>query len=285
MVLFGFGACCASKHISQEEEVVTSTVPSTRCSMRTALDESIDAVTALEMLQKGNERFVGDVPETPVVQQQVGAHLRCALSTKGQNPAAIVIGCADSRCPVEILFDADPGDIFVLRNAGNTIEHAEGSMVGSVEYATGHLGTRLIVVLGHTLCGAIAGATKTMIAKKEVPKEEPTGEANNARPRRRPSLLDNMLAGLSPVAEQADGELPAGSSMEEISAHAIKVNVFRTMDKLMEYSKPIREKVRDGKVQVHGAIYDLESGKVEWLGQSPKTNEMMDSFPGAWDDN
>merc|ERR1712157_390008 len=84
----------------------------------------------------------------------------------GQNPFATVIGCADSRCPIEILFDCQPGDLFVLRNAGNTCTHAEGSMVGSLEYSVSALGTNLIVVLGHTKCGALAGATKTMMSNK-----------------------------------------------------------------------------------------------------------------------
>merc|ERR1712050_599342 len=102
------------------------------------------------------------------------------------------------RCPLEILFDCQPGDLFVLRNAGNTCTHAEGSMVGSVEYSVGALGTNLILVLGHTKCGAIAGATKTMISNRgcsTTPKS---------------STLDILLQDLGPVAMQAESELGAG---------------------------------------------------------------------------
>merc|ERR1719301_83071 len=85
-----------------------------------------------------------------------------SLATDGQSPSpmAAVIGCADSRVPVEIVFDAQPGDLFILRNAGNTCSCAEGSIVGSLEYCIGNLRTPLVLVLGHTKCGALAGATQ-----------------------------------------------------------------------------------------------------------------------------
>merc|ERR1712174_33936 len=113
----------------------------------------------------------------------------------GQNPFATVIGCADSRCPIEILFDVQPGDVFVLRNAGNTCTHSEGSMVGSVEYSVKHLRTNLILVLGHTKCGAIAGATKCMMEGKQTASQPCS------------SILDVLLSALVPVAAQAEAEL------------------------------------------------------------------------------
>merc|ERR1719210_1470781 len=99
-----------------------------------------------------------------------------------------------------------------------------------------------------------------MIAQKAapLPKDDP----------RRSSLLDTMLTGLAPVAEKAGRELPEGAATEEIAAHAVRVNVFHTMDKLLEYSEPLRTKVEEGKIQIHGGIYDLQSGKVEFLGQA-----------------
>merc|ERR1712232_809732 len=117
---------------------------------------------ALEMLKDGNVRYVEGRP----FERSFDADSREALAQYGQNPFATIIGCADSRCPLEILFDAVPGDLFVLRNAGNTVEHAEGSIVGSVEYSVGHLHTNLVLVLGHTRCGAIAGATSTALSAK-----------------------------------------------------------------------------------------------------------------------
>jgi len=188
---------------------------------------------------------------------------RQALAQFGQNPFATVVGCADSRCPIEILFDVQPGDIFVLRNAGNTCTHAEGSLVGSVEYSVGHLHTNLVLVLGHTRCGAIAGATALAMSEK---KDSPDMSS---------SILDKLLNGLGPVALQAQADLP-GASMDEVAAHAVKVNVFHTMEKLLTYSKPLREKVSNGEMQLQGAIYDIVTGKVEFLGRCPRQALVLD---------
>merc|ERR1712107_962733 len=123
------------------------------------------AEKALQKLEQGNSRYVDGNPQ----QRSFDADARQALAQHGQNPFATIIGCADSRCPLEILFDVQPGDIFVLRNAGNTCTQAEGSMVGSVEYSVGHLHTKLVLVLGHTRCGAIAGATQAALSSKSKP--------------------------------------------------------------------------------------------------------------------
>jgi len=230
--------------------------------IRTQADASVPAEKALQKLGQGNSRYVEGTPQ----QRSFDADARQALAQHGQNPFATIIGCADSRCPLEILFDVQPGDIFVLRNAGNTCTHAEGSMVGSVEYSVGHLHTSLILVLGHTRCGAIAGATATALSKT-------SDSQNGSQPS---STLDKLLAGLGPVALQAKSELPAGSTVEEVAAHAVRVNVFHTIEKLLTYSKPIREMVRQGDVVVQGAIYDIVSGKVEFLGACPRQALVLD---------
>merc|ERR1711879_711880 len=136
--------------------------------IRTQADASVPAEEALEMLQEGNLRYVEGRP----LERRFDADARRALAEYGQNPFATIIGCADSRCPLEILFDVQPGDIFVLRNAGNTCTHAEGSLVGSVEYSVGHLHTNLVLVAGHTRCGAIAGATSTALSAKSRSKSD-----------------------------------------------------------------------------------------------------------------
>jgi len=221
----------------------------------------VPATKALEKLKAGNERFVTGDPASTCFE---AAH-REALAAHGQNPFAAVIGCADSRCPLEILFDCKPGDHFVLRNAGNTCTHAEGSMVGSVEYSVSALGTNLILVLGHTKCGAIAGATKTMLSNKGKPN---TAQGN---------ALNILLNDLGPVAAKAESELEAGASVDEIAAHAVKVNVFHTMEKLLSYSEIVRDKVQSGEVQLHGAIYDIVSGQVEFVGQCPRLPLLLGS--------
>ncbi|CAE8600577.1 unnamed protein product, partial [Polarella glacialis] len=225
--------------------------------VRTTVDEPLSASQAIGVLQAGNRRFVqGDVKAGGL-----GPDKRRALASHGQRPVATVIGCADSRCPVEQLFDARPGDIFVLRNAGNTCTHAEGSMVGSVEYSVLNLETKMILVLGHTGCGAIMGATKLFMERSEQP-PQPCGCKSR-------STLLGLLDALVPVAEQASVELGGGST-EEIAAHAVKVNVWRTINFLLSYSRIIREKVASGEVELQGAIYDMSSGAVEFLGKSPK---------------
>jgi len=265
----GLGCCRAARLEPEAEEVPARP----QLQLRTACDDALPADRALEMLRAGNERFVADCTKGSKESREQSTQRRTLLSTDGQNPAAVVIACADSRCPVEILFDAQPGDLFVLRNAGNTCTHAEGSIVGSVEYACGHLGTRLVLVLGHTLCGAIAGATKVVAARRAAPAQGgPEGKKQQ-------SMLDTMLVGLAPAAEAATSELPEGATQEQVAAHAVRVNVLHTMEKLLEYSEPLRKKVREGAVEVHGGVYDLHSGSVEFLGPSPKTAELLESHP------
>ncbi|CAE8587551.1 unnamed protein product [Polarella glacialis] len=251
-----------------------------RLGVRTTVDEPLSASQAIEVLQAGNRRFVqGDVKAGGL-----GPDKRRALASHGQRPVATVIGCADSRCPVEQLFDARPGDIFVLRNAGNTCTHAEGSMVGSVEYSVAILETKMILVLGHTGCGAIMGATKLFLersAQKDA--QESTDQSTEASESEQPpqpgccksrSTLLGLLDALVPVAEQACVEL-GGGSIEEIAAHAVKVNVWRTINFLLSYSLIIREKVASGEVELQGAVYDMNSGAVEFLGKSPKQEKLL----------
>merc|ERR1711972_154858 len=233
--------------------------------IRTQADASVPAEEALGMLKEGNLRYVEGRP----LERSFDANARRALAEYGQNPFATIIGCADSRCPLEILFDVQPGDIFVLRNAGNTCTHAEGSLVGSVEYSVGHLHTKLVLVLGHTRCGAIAGATQAALSAKS----EASNDAQS-------SILEKLLRGLGPVALQAAAELPVNATVDEVAAHAVKVNVFHTIEKLLTYSKPLREKVIQGDVLVQGAIYDIVSGKVEFLGSCPRQALVLDMDTG-----
>ena len=131
--------------------------------VRTSRSGSVMPQDALAMLKDGNERFAVGAPTAGKVHQS----MREALATVGQAPHTAVVGCSDSRVPLETIFDALPGDLFVLRNAGNTCTHAEGSVLGSLEFCTGALNTRLIFVLGHTACGAIKGATKAFLESKK----------------------------------------------------------------------------------------------------------------------
>ncbi|CAL1144825.1 unnamed protein product [Cladocopium goreaui] len=191
--------------------------------------------------------------------------MRKALVKEGQAPHTAIIGCADSRAPLETVFDAMPGDIFVLRNAGNTCTHAEGSVLGSLEFCVAALQSKMVLVLGHTACGAIKGATATYLQAKSGNKPQVT------------KALDALLVGLSDVAKKASEELGEGATEAQIVDRTIKLNVFHTIDFLLQYSPLVREKVAAGEVEIQGGIYDLETGHVEFLGQSPAQATLVKS--------
>ncbi|CAE7386726.1 mtcA2 [Symbiodinium natans] len=191
---------------------------------------------------------------------------RKALVVKGQAPMAAIVGCSDSRAPVETIFDAGPGDLFILRNAGNTCTHAEGSIVGSLEFCVGKLGSRLVVVMGHTNCGALAGAAGTYLGSKGSEETQTTSTA-----------LEGLLQGLTSVASQAAEEMGGKPTAAELASYAVKTNVFATINFLLKFSEPIRELVRSGALEIQGAVYKLETGEVEFLGRSPKQAELLSS--------
>ena len=223
----GFG-----KRGSSRPEIQIETTRQNVCSYCEALAED-----ALKMLKLGNERFAVGAP----LAKHATATMREALVSHGQAPHAAILGCADSRVPVDTVFDAMPGDLFVLRNAGNTCSHAEGSMVGSLEFCCGKLGSKLILVMGHTKCGAIAGATQTYLDGKQGKKAMSAGSA-----------LEGLLMGLSGVAEQAHGELGVGVDQQRLVAHSVRVNVFHSIDFLLKYSKTLRDLVKSGDLEIQG---------------------------------
>ncbi|CAK9026762.1 Carbonic anhydrase 2 (Beta-CA 2) (Carbonate dehydratase 2) (mtCA 2), partial [Durusdinium trenchii] len=229
--------------------------------IRTTTDKTVPPKEALRLLKEGNDRFAVGA----AVAGKISSDMRKALVDEGQAPHTAIIGCADSRAPLETVFDAMPGDIFVLRNAGNTCTHSEGSMVGSLEFCLGALNTKMVMVLGHTACGAIKGATATYLQSKAGTKPQ----VNKA--------LDALLVGLSSVAGKASEELGRFATEQDIVAHTIKLNVFHTIDFLLQYSSLIREKVAAGEVEIQGGIYDLETGRVEFLGESPNQASLITS--------
>ena len=228
--------------------------------VRTAADSAVPAEAALKMLKEGNERFAVGAP----LAKHASMKMREALVNHGQAPHAAIMGCADSRAPIETLFDAMPGDLFVLRNAGNTCTHAEGSMVGSLEFCTGKLGSKLVLVLGHTQCGAIAGATKTYLGSKDGSKA--AGCA-----------LEGLLQGLCSVAKKAEDELGVSAEEKQLISHAVKVNVFTSMEFLLKYSQPLRDLVKSGDLEIQGGVYHLETGRVEFLGRTPNQKQLLSS--------
>jgi len=198
----------------------------------------LNAQEALERLKEGNRRFIQHLRSTEVLMSQ----LRRGELVKGQKPFAIVLGCSDSRVPAELVFDQGLGDLFVIRVAGNIVAP---SQVGSVEFAAEAFGTRLVVVMGHTLCGAI-DATLAAIENPGVPRSPNLASIVD---RIRPAIEGLVNTGL--VQER-----------ERLIQEAMRANV-RASVKHLRYGSAILEKmVLEGGMHVVGAEYHLESGEV-----------------------
>lgn len=200
---------------------------------------------ALERLAAGNRRFrdgsAGSIarPWSPEQASQV------------QRPFAIVLGCSDSRTPVEILFDQGFGDLFVVRIAGNIVAP---SVVGSIEFAASQFGTRLVVVMGHTRCGAVTAAVRAA----------QTGlgpESRNIR-----SITDRIMPHIEGLVDTAEPDRAIG---EGTIREAVRANVRASADHLRHGSRILEELVMARRVAVVGAEYDIETGAVEFLDRLP----------------
>jgi carbonic anhydrase len=185
---------------------------------------------AIKRLQEGNERFV----RGELVRPNQGIDRRLEV-LKGQTPFAAILGCSDSRVPLKIIFDQGFGDLFVVRVAGNV---ADDIVSASIEYAAEHLHVPLVVVLGHQNCGAVQAAVKGGSAHGHIPA---------------------LLEALGPAIEQ--GRAQGGNDLVE---QAIRANVRLTVDTIRD-SSLIAPMVREGRTEVVGAYYSLETGKVEFL--------------------
>jgi carbonic anhydrase len=195
---------------------------------------------ALERLREGNRRFASDLRRVDVL----ASHARRADLLGGQRPFAIILGCSDSRVPAEIVFDQGLGDLFVIRVAGNVVAP---SQVGSVEFAAARFGTPLVVVLGHSRCGAIEATIQEL--------QQPAGtRSRNLRSivnRVRPSV-ESLLA--------TELRHDPGALMRE----AVKANVRASVDHLRHGSEVLEELVATSGLRIVGAEYSLETGLVEF---------------------
>ncbi len=198
---------------------------------------------ALKRLRDGNGRFVdGDRSiDTYLNHTKLDQHL------EGQSPYAVILGCSDSRVPVEIIFDAGIGDLFVIRVAGNIVAP---SLVGSVEFAADKFGSRLVVVLGHTECGAIQATLDAVSASAE-------GNSSNVN-----AIVDF-------IRPRFDGLLNAGLKRDEIVAKAVRRNVTATAAKLRHGSEVLERRIRDDGLMVVGAEYSLGTGVVDFFDGIP----------------
>lgn len=197
---------------------------------------------ALARLQEGNRRFVAGVQDITGLMTR----MRRSYRFDGQEPIAAVLGCADSRVPVESIFDQGLGDLFVVRVAGNI---AADSQVGSLEFAVEVLRTRLVVVLGHSGCGAVAAA---MVHRE-------CGE------RRADSVIAGLLEHIRPSLEGLRGRA-VEPGPGDLQSRAVVANVRHSIKQIRERSNVIRRLVDSGDLRLIGAVYELETGIVDFLG-------------------
>jgi carbonic anhydrase len=185
---------------------------------------------ALQKLAEGNARFVASKLAHP----NQGGDRRTELA-KGQSPFAVIVGCSDSRIPPEILFDQGLGDLFVIRVAGNILDDIG---MGSIEYAVDHLGTELVVVLGHGKCGAVSATVQG-------------GEAHGH--------IGSIVKAIAPALERAKGL--AG----DLTDNTIRANVELVTNQVSSSTPILSKMVAESKIRVIGAYYNIESGKVDFM--------------------
>jgi methyl-accepting chemotaxis protein len=209
---------------------------------------------ALQSLQQGNARFISGHPTHPNQDAE-----RRAEVAKGQTPFATILTCSDSRLPAETIFDQGLGDLFVVRVAGNVAKTDE---IGSIEYGTGHLGTTLLVVMGHSSCGAV----KAVLEGAEIH-----------------GSIPELVAPIAPAVEKARAANP-GAASAEILARAVEANVWESVARILENSASVRDLVKAGKLKVVGAVYDLASGDVHWKGEHPEQARLLAASSAATHD-
>lgn len=206
----------------------------------------------MQRLKNGNARYVSGES----IHDGQGVARREELARTGQRPIATILGCSDSRVPLEIIFDQGGGDIFVVRVAGNV---AGPSEVGSIEYGVASLGTPVVLVLGHSSCGAVSAA----LYNKAVP-------ANTA----------GLINQIRPAVAKAKAWSPNASGAELVNK-SVKANVWQSMEAVLRKSREVRERVLDGRILLVGGVYDLESGQVAWLGQHPDQGKVLAAIRAA----
>ncbi len=199
---------------------------------------------ALERLREGNSRFAANAS-----QHSIGNEARRRELVDGQEPFAVVLGCSDSRAPAEIVFDQGIGDLFVVRVAGNVVQP---SLVGSVEFACSKFGTRLVVVLGHSQCGAVRATLDALQSPQEQVSENIGAIAEFIRPSVEAALASDREADADDIVEKA-----------------VRANVRASAETLRNASEIIARLERDEGLVIVGAEYSLETGLVDFFDGVP----------------
>jgi carbonic anhydrase len=205
----------------------------------------ISAVEGLQRLREGNRRFAEDLQTG-----RLSTEARRNELVDGQEPFAIILGCSDSRVPAEIIFDQGLGDLFVIRVAGNIVAP---SQIGSVEFAAERTGARLVVVLGHSMCGAILATLEEL----ERPSENRSPNLRSIVDRIRPSLVTLLKTEL-------------WETRDSLVDQAVQANIRASVDHLRRGSPILENLIRNDGLLIIGAEYSLETGTVEFLDDLPE---------------
>jgi carbonic anhydrase len=213
-----------------------------------------NADAALAALVEGNTRWLTNTVTSPNTDSE-----RRSLQAAGQTPFVTILTCADSRVPAERVFDRGVGEIFTVRVAGNVVGDREA---GTIEYGLGHLHTGLLVVMGHSKCGAVKACID--------------GAHNGALH----GKVRDLVASIEPSVERAKRNNPTAQA-DELLNLAVKENVWQGVYNLIAESEEIRTLVSTGEVKVVGAVYDIQSGKVEFLGEHPWQRELITAMNAA----
>lgn len=206
----------------------------------------LTAIEALARLREGNRRFVANQAAVPGLPDPD----RRAALVAGQEPFAIILGCSDSRVPAELVFDQGFGDLFVIRVAGNIVAP---SQVGSVEFAASRFGTRLVVVMGHSQCGAITATLEELQGRT-------TTQSRNLR-----SIVDRVRPSVEALLADHRGE-----DSTALVGEAVRANVRVSVDHLRHGSELLEALVRNDDLLVVGAEYSLETGVVTFFEDTPQ---------------
>lgn len=212
-------------------------------SMKAHTSETQSTITpekALEFLKEGNQRFVGNLKANRDLLEQVNA------TREGQWPFAVVLSCIDSRTSAELIFDQGLGDVFSIRIAGNFVNQ---DILGSMEFGCNVAGSKLVVVLGHTKCGALKGGL-------DAAKIEGMGMDNLNH------LIDHFDPIIKTIIEDGEERSSANASLlERLNQH----NVKNAIDDIRKQSSTLKRLEEEGKIKIVGANYDVETGVVTWL--------------------
>lgn len=202
------------------------------------MQAALTPAKALELLKEGNKRFVNNLKANRDLLQQASE------TTNGQHPLAVILSCIDSRTSAELVFDQGIGDIFSARVAGNIINE---DILGSMEFACKLAGSKIIVVLGHSQCGAVKGACDhvemgnlTALLKKIQPSVEAETETKENRSSKNPAFVEKVTA----------------------------INVEKTVHLIMEQSPILKEMIESGQIGIIGGVHDLATGEVNYLPET-----------------